>query len=165
MKLPRDLSGTEVARRLARHYGYGVTRTRGQPHDRDPCGGKRPASSDRAAARAGRHAGRDHRRCGGIPRPAQAGSTRHPLRLMKWSPNSSRIRVQGLRGGVARSGAGALGGASSQTRVSPDRGRVNTIEQRFTILGECSRLGDAGGRQPVHPHTRFAATIDSGGIA
>ena len=22
MKLPRDLSGTEVARRLARHYGY-----------------------------------------------------------------------------------------------------------------------------------------------
>ena len=29
MKLPRDLSGTEVARRLARHYGYRVTRTRG----------------------------------------------------------------------------------------------------------------------------------------
>ena len=25
MKLPRDLSGTEVARRLARHYGYRVT--------------------------------------------------------------------------------------------------------------------------------------------
>ena len=29
MKLPRDLSGTEVARRLARHYGYRVTRNRG----------------------------------------------------------------------------------------------------------------------------------------
>ena len=29
MKLPRDLSGTGVARRLARHYGYRVTRTRG----------------------------------------------------------------------------------------------------------------------------------------
>ena len=29
MKLPRDLSGEEVARRLARHYGYRVQRTRG----------------------------------------------------------------------------------------------------------------------------------------
>ena len=29
MKLPRDLSGTEVVRRLARHYGYRVTRSRG----------------------------------------------------------------------------------------------------------------------------------------
>ena len=29
MKLPRDLSGAEVARRLARHYGYRVTRSRG----------------------------------------------------------------------------------------------------------------------------------------
>ena len=29
MKLPRDLSGTEVARRLARHYGYRVNRSRG----------------------------------------------------------------------------------------------------------------------------------------
>ena len=29
MKLPRDLSGTEVARRLARHYDYSVTRSRG----------------------------------------------------------------------------------------------------------------------------------------
>ena len=29
MKLPGDLSGTEVARRLARHYGYRVTRSRG----------------------------------------------------------------------------------------------------------------------------------------
>ena len=29
MKLPRDLSGTEVARRLARQYGYRVTRSRG----------------------------------------------------------------------------------------------------------------------------------------
>ncbi|MCY4058229.1 MAG: type II toxin-antitoxin system HicA family toxin [Gammaproteobacteria bacterium] len=29
MKLPRDLSGSEVARRLARHYGYRVTRSRG----------------------------------------------------------------------------------------------------------------------------------------
>lgn len=29
MKLPRDLSGIEVARRLARHYGYRVTRSRG----------------------------------------------------------------------------------------------------------------------------------------
>ena len=29
MKLPRDLSGTEVARRLARHYDYRVTRNRG----------------------------------------------------------------------------------------------------------------------------------------
>jgi predicted RNA binding protein YcfA (HicA-like mRNA interferase family) len=29
MKLPRDISGTEVARRLARHDGYRVTRSRG----------------------------------------------------------------------------------------------------------------------------------------
>ena len=29
MKLPRDLSGTEFAGRLARHYGYRVTRSRG----------------------------------------------------------------------------------------------------------------------------------------
>ena len=29
MKLPRDLSGTEIARRLTRHYGYRVTRSRG----------------------------------------------------------------------------------------------------------------------------------------
>ena len=29
MKLPRDLSGAEVARRLGRHYGYRVTRSRG----------------------------------------------------------------------------------------------------------------------------------------
>ena len=29
MKLPRDLAGHEVARLLARHYGYRVTRNRG----------------------------------------------------------------------------------------------------------------------------------------
>lgn len=29
MKLPRDLSGTEVARLLERHYGYHVARTKG----------------------------------------------------------------------------------------------------------------------------------------
>ena len=29
MKLPRDLSGAEVARRLARHYCHRVTRSRG----------------------------------------------------------------------------------------------------------------------------------------
>ncbi|MCY4503808.1 MAG: type II toxin-antitoxin system HicA family toxin [Alphaproteobacteria bacterium] len=29
MRLPRDLSGSEVARLLARHYGYRVARTRG----------------------------------------------------------------------------------------------------------------------------------------
>ena len=29
MKLPRDLSGDEVAKRLRRQYGYRVTRTRG----------------------------------------------------------------------------------------------------------------------------------------
>ena len=29
MKLPRDLSGAEVAKRLARHYGYRMTRSRG----------------------------------------------------------------------------------------------------------------------------------------
>ena len=29
MKLPRDFSGAEVARRLARHYGYRVTPSRG----------------------------------------------------------------------------------------------------------------------------------------
>ena len=29
MKLPRDLSGNEVAKLLARHYGYRVTRTKG----------------------------------------------------------------------------------------------------------------------------------------
>ena len=28
MKLPRDLSGTEVAKLLERHYGYRVDRTR-----------------------------------------------------------------------------------------------------------------------------------------
>ena len=29
MKMPRDLSGEEVARLLSRHYGYRTTRTRG----------------------------------------------------------------------------------------------------------------------------------------
>ena len=29
MKVPRDLSGEEVARLLARHYGYRVARTKG----------------------------------------------------------------------------------------------------------------------------------------
>ena len=29
MKLPRDLSGKEVAKLLARHYGYRITRTSG----------------------------------------------------------------------------------------------------------------------------------------
>ena len=29
MKPPRELSGADVARRLARHYGYRVTRNRG----------------------------------------------------------------------------------------------------------------------------------------
>ncbi len=29
MKLPRDLAGRDVARLLARHYGYRVTRNRG----------------------------------------------------------------------------------------------------------------------------------------
>ena len=29
MKLPRDLSGSEVARLLERHYGYRVARTKG----------------------------------------------------------------------------------------------------------------------------------------
>ena len=29
MKLPRDLSGNEVARLMVRHYGYRVTRTKG----------------------------------------------------------------------------------------------------------------------------------------
>ena len=29
MKLPRDIPGTEVARRLAHHYGYCETRGRG----------------------------------------------------------------------------------------------------------------------------------------
>ena len=29
MKLPRDLSGNEVAKLLARHYSYRVTRTKG----------------------------------------------------------------------------------------------------------------------------------------
>ena len=29
MKLPRDLSGSEVAKRLESHYGYRVIRTRG----------------------------------------------------------------------------------------------------------------------------------------
>ena len=29
MKLPRDLSGAEIALRFARHYGYRVTRSRG----------------------------------------------------------------------------------------------------------------------------------------
>ena len=80
MKLPRDLSGVEVARRLARHYGYRVTRSR----DSHMTVTLTAASGDRTAAsgRENRHAGRDHRRCGGIPGSAQAGSTRHPLRLM-----------------------------------------------------------------------------------
>ena len=29
MRLPRDLSGTEIARQLTRHYGYRVTQCRG----------------------------------------------------------------------------------------------------------------------------------------
>lgn len=29
MRLPRDLSGRDLARRLERHYGYRVTRTKG----------------------------------------------------------------------------------------------------------------------------------------
>lgn len=29
MRLPRDLSGTELAQLLVRHYGYSATRTRG----------------------------------------------------------------------------------------------------------------------------------------
>ena len=29
MKLPRDLAGNEVSRLLTRHYGYHVTRTKG----------------------------------------------------------------------------------------------------------------------------------------
>ena len=29
MKLPRDLSGSEVAGQLERHYGYRVARTKG----------------------------------------------------------------------------------------------------------------------------------------
>ena len=84
MKLPHDLSGTEVARRLARHYGYRVNRSRESHMTVTLTTGKRAASGDRTAAsrRADRHAGRDRRRCGGVPRPAQAGSTRYPIRLM-----------------------------------------------------------------------------------
>lgn len=29
MRLPRDLSGRDLARRLARHYGYRIARTKG----------------------------------------------------------------------------------------------------------------------------------------
>ena len=39
MKLPRDLSGTEVARRLAHHYGLPRDAEPGQPHDHDADGG------------------------------------------------------------------------------------------------------------------------------
>ena len=57
-------------------------------------------------------------------------------------------------------GTGALEGAAGQERVSPDRRRVDTIEQRPSILGGCSRLGDPDGRQPVRPHSRFPAAFD-----
>ena len=84
MKLPGDLSGTEVARRLARHYGYRVTRSRGSHMTVTLAAGgdQHQVTVPRHRDRADRHAGRDHRRCGGVPRPAQAGSTRHPLWLM-----------------------------------------------------------------------------------
>ena len=84
MKLPRDLSGTEVVRRLACHYGYRVTRSRGSHMTATLTVG-----GDQHQVTVPRHRdvrvgnpGRDHRRCGGIPWSAQAGSTRDPLRLM-----------------------------------------------------------------------------------
>ena len=84
MKLPRDLSGSEVGRRLARHYGYRVTRSRGSRMTVTLT-----ARGEDHQVTVPRHRDvrigtlkRDHRRCGGVPRPAQAGSTGHPLRLM-----------------------------------------------------------------------------------
>ena len=83
MKLPRDLSGTEVVRRLARHYGYRVTRSRGSHMTVTlTAGGDQQGDRAAASGRADWEPGRDHRRRGGIPPSAQAGNTRHPLRLM-----------------------------------------------------------------------------------
>ena len=84
MKLPRDLSGAEVARRLARRYGYRVTRSRGSHMTVTLTaeGDQHQVTVPTAPRRENRYAGRDHRRCGGVDRPAQAGSTGYPLRLM-----------------------------------------------------------------------------------
>ena len=83
MKLPRDLSGTEVVRRLARHYGHRVTRSRGSHMTATlTAGGDQQGDRTAASRRADRDPGRDNRRCVGIPPSAQAGSTRCPLRLM-----------------------------------------------------------------------------------
>ncbi len=83
MKLPRDLSGAEVARRLVGHYGYRVTRSRGSHMTVTPT-----AEGDQHQVTVPRH--RDVR-IGTLdaiiadvafPPPAQADSTGHPLRLM-----------------------------------------------------------------------------------
>ena len=84
MRLPGDLSGSEVGRRLARHYGYRVTRSRGSrmtvtltaegeqhqvtvPRHRDVLIDTLDAIITDVAAYLG---------------PAQAASTRPPLQLM-----------------------------------------------------------------------------------
>ena len=50
MKLPRDLSGAEVVRRLAPSLRLPRDSEPRQPHDRDADGGRRPASGDRTSA-------------------------------------------------------------------------------------------------------------------
>ena len=86
MKLPRDLSGGEVARWLARHCGYRVTRSRGSHMTVTLTAG-----GDQHQVTVPRHrnvrigtldAGRDHPRRGGVPRLAHASSTGHPIRLI-----------------------------------------------------------------------------------
>ena len=86
MKLPRDLSGAEIARPLARHHGFGVTRERGSYITVTLAAG-----GDQCPVTVPRHrdvrirtldAGCDHRRRGGVPRPAHASSSGHPIRLI-----------------------------------------------------------------------------------
>ena len=81
MKLPRDLSAAHVAGRLVRRYRYRVIPSRGS---RMTAAGRRSASGDHAAAsgRADRHAGQDRCQYGRVPRSAQAGRARRPLRVM-----------------------------------------------------------------------------------
>ena len=82
MKLPRDLSGTEVARRLTRHYGYRVTRSPGGYMTLTAGSDQHRVTVPRHRDVRVAHAGRGHRRRSGISRPAKADSTGHPLRSM-----------------------------------------------------------------------------------
>ena len=84
IKLPRDLSGAEVARRLARHYGYRVTRSRGSHVTVTPTAGGEQHQVTVPRHRDVRIGTLDARgtECCGVPRSARADSARHPLWFM-----------------------------------------------------------------------------------